>query len=96
MNYKLELLKRLFKKLGKEDKVDNKSKSIRLTTTISVHDLENKRRKSIEFLKQYGTLKYFMKVNVYDEENIQKGRLMLLNIAEDLKEYCRIKIAPAH
>jgi hypothetical protein len=37
-----------------------------------------------------------MKVNVYDEENIQKGRLMLLNIAEDLKEYCRIKIAPAH
>ena len=35
-----------------------------------------------------------MKVNVYDEENVQKGRLMLMNIAEDLKEYARIKVSP--
>lgn len=59
-----------------------------------MHDLENKRRKSIEFLKQVSTLKFFMKVNVYDPENVQKGRLMLLNIAEDLKEYAKIKVAP--
>ena len=35
-----------------------------------------------------------MKVNVYDSENIQKGRMMLLNMAEDLKEYCRISVQP--
>ena len=35
-----------------------------------------------------------MKVNVYDQENVQKGRMMLLNIAEDLKEDCRIVVAP--
>ena len=35
-----------------------------------------------------------MKVNVYDAENVQKGRLMLLNIAEDLKEYAKITVAP--
>lgn len=35
-----------------------------------------------------------MKVNVYDEENIQKGKLMLLNIAEDLKEYAKVIVSP--
>lgn len=47
MNYKKELLKRLFKKLGKEmDEKDLKSKTIRLATTISYHDLENKKRQA--------------------------------------------------
>ena len=71
-------------------------KAVHLTTTITVHDLENKKRKSIEFLKNYTTLKFFMKVNVYDDANIQKGRLMLLNIAEDLKEYARVKVSPGN
>ncbi len=31
-----------------------------------------------------------MRVNVYDPENIQKGRLILLNVAEDLKEHAKI------
>ena len=45
MNYKKELLKRLFKKLGKEnDEKDLKSKTIRLSTTISFHDLETRKR----------------------------------------------------
>ena len=35
-----------------------------------------------------------MKVNIYDDENIQKGRMMLLNIAEDLKSDCRIAVSP--
>jgi len=50
----MELLKKLFKKLGKssEDKDGaSKAKTIRLTTTIAMHDLENKKRKCIEFLK---------------------------------------------
>ena len=34
-----------------------------------------------------------MKVNIYDDENIQKGRMMLLNIAEDLKSDCRIAVS---
>lgn len=47
MNYKKELLKRLFKKLGKEmDQKDMKTKSIRLATTISFHDLENKKKQA--------------------------------------------------
>jgi translation initiation factor IF-3 len=71
MNYKKELLKRLFKKLGKDvAQKDQKAKAIRLTTTISVHDLENKNRKAIEQLKQYSILKFYMKVNIYDPENI--------------------------
>lgn len=45
MNYKKELLKRLFKKLGKQmDEKDMKKKNIRLATTISYHDLENKKK----------------------------------------------------
>lgn len=48
-----------------------------------------------EFLQQYTTLKFFMKVNVYDPANIQKGRLMLLNLAEDLKDLAKIKVSPS-
>jgi len=45
MNYKKELLKRLFKKLGKEQEdKDLKMKTMRLTTNISFHDLENRKR----------------------------------------------------
>ena len=46
MNYKKELLKRLFKKLGKDnlDQQEIKSKSIRLTTNISFHDLETRKK----------------------------------------------------
>ena len=36
-----------------------------------------------------------MKVNIYDPENVQKGRMMLLNIAEDLKEDCKMTVSPA-
>ena len=31
-----------------------------------------------------------MKVNIYDEDNIAKGKLILENLAEDLKEYSKI------
>jgi hypothetical protein len=37
-----------------------------------------------------------MKVNTFDDANIQKGRLMLLNIAEDLKEYAKVKVSPGN
>ena len=51
MNYKKELLKRLFKKLGKDMKdKDLKSKTIRLATSISFHDLEIKKRQAKQFL----------------------------------------------
>ena len=95
MLYKMELLKKLFKKLGKQhtEEKETKAKTIRLTTTIAVHDLENKKRKALEYLKQFSILKFYMKVNIYDEENVQKGRLMLMNIAEDLKEYATIKVS---
>jgi len=96
MNYKKELLKRLFKKLGKQvDEKDMKSKQIRLQTTASYHDIENKKRQALGFLKTHQILKFYMKVNIYDPENIQKGRMMLLNIAEDLKADCKMTVSPA-
>ncbi len=72
MLYKMELLKKLFKKLGKQhtEEKEQKSKTIRLTTTIAMHDLENKKRKAVEYLKTVQNLKFYMKVNIYDEENV--------------------------
>lgn len=90
-NYRSDLLKQLFGKLSKNKETDSKKsgvkskdtrqKAVHLNTTITVHDLENKKRKAKEFLKKEANLKFFMKVNVYDDANIQKGRIMLLNIA---------------
>jgi translation initiation factor IF-3 len=96
MNYKLQLIKRLFKKLGREQGVEDsgKASTLRLTTNISIHDLENKKQKAIDELKNNATMKLFMKVNIYDDENVQKGRLMLLNIAEDLKSYGKMSVSP--
>ena len=95
MDYKVELIKRVFKKLGKEIKGnDKKPKTIQMSSDILMHDLEFRKRRAIEFLKQTNTLKFFMKVNVYDPESIQKGRLILLNVAEDLKEHAKIKVHP--
>lgn len=65
-----------------------------MTTTIAMHDLENKKRKAVEYLKGHSSLKFYMKVNIYDDENVQKGRLMLMNISEDLKLYGKIKVSP--
>ena len=36
-----------------------------------------------------------MKVNVYDPENVNKGRMMLLNMAEDLKDDCKMTVSPS-
>lgn len=44
--------------------------------------------------KTHQIIKFYMKVNVYDPENVQKGKTMLLNIAEDLKEDAKMTISP--
>ena len=55
MNYKKELLKRLFKKLGKDsqDQQELKTKNVRLTTNISFHDLETRKRQAKGFFKDH-------------------------------------------
>lgn len=96
MNYRKELIKRLYQKLGKKvgESDGEKSKVIKITTQITVHDLENKKRQAIQFLKKSPILKIYIKVNQYDPENVQKGRLMLTNIAEELRSHSKIKVAP--
>lgn len=52
MDYKLELIKRVFKKLGREIKgSDKKPKTIQMSSDISMHDLEFRKRRAVEFLK---------------------------------------------
>lgn len=92
LNYRMELLKRLFQKLGKQmSEKEEKSKSFILQTQISLNDLNNKKRKAIEFLKKHSYVKFYMKVNVFDNENIKKGQEMLNAVAEDLKQYAKVK-----
>lgn len=111
MKYRNEVLKKLFEKLGRNFETDNKKgkkgevtvlsskvkpKSFRLSTSISVHDLEYKKQKAYDLLENTPRqiVKFYMKVNIYDDENVQKGRLMLLNIAEDLKDVCAVTVQP--
>jgi hypothetical protein len=39
-------------------------------------------------------LKFYIRVNKYDPENVQKGRIMLSNIGEELKSYAKITVSP--
>jgi len=98
MNYRKELVKRLFQKIGREAALKTEDpknrKTIQMTTMISVHDLENKKRQAIQFLKKYPSLNFNMRVNKYDPENVQKGKIMLMNIAEELKSYAKVKVSP--
>lgn len=41
-----------------------------MATTASYHDIENKKRQALGFLKTHQILKVYMKVNIYDPENI--------------------------
>ncbi len=81
MNYRKELVKRLFQKLGREATIRNddpsKRKTIQLTTMITVHDLENKKRQAIQFLKKYPLINFEMKVNKYDSDNVKKVYFLL-------------------
>mmetsp|Transcript_2058 Transcript_2058/g.3639 ORF Transcript_2058/g.3639 Transcript_2058/m.3639 type:complete len:223 (+) Transcript_2058:602-1270(+) len=45
-------------------------------------------------LKDIQIIKIYMKVNIYDPDNIQKGKLILLNLAEDLKSDCKMVVSP--
>ena len=52
MDYKVALVKRVFKKLGKDIKgSEKKPKTIQMSSDISMHDLEFRKRRAIEFLK---------------------------------------------
>ena len=97
MNYKKDLLKKLFQKLGTdivEGKTD-KSKSIVIATNISLNDLENKKKRVLEILKKSNKIKIYMKVNSYEKENIQKGKLLLMNLANDLNQSAKVSIEPS-
>jgi translation initiation factor IF-3 len=55
-NYRKDLMRKLFTKLGENKQKpattkENKVKAVHLKTTITVHDLENKKKKAVEFLK---------------------------------------------
>jgi hypothetical protein len=39
-------------------------------------------------------LKFYIRINKYDPENVQKGRIMLSNIGEELKSYAKITVSP--
>ena len=96
MNYKLELMKKVFEKIGSDlNEIDrSRPKTVLLSPAISIHDLESKKRRTINFLKKSKTCKFFMKVNIYDQDSISKGKLILLNIAEDLKMYAKVTQKP--
>lgn len=59
-----------------------------------MHDLENKKKQAQELLRKVSILRFEMKVNRYDPDNIQKGRMMLSNIADDLTSYAKVKVSP--
>ena len=47
MDYKVELVKRVFKKLGREVKGEGKPKTIQMSTDISMHDLEFRKNRAV-------------------------------------------------
>ncbi len=65
---------------------ESKTKTLKFSTKISQHDLENKKRQANKFLTKVDVVKFEVSVNPYDPQDVQKGRMILSNLAEELKE----------
>jgi len=96
MRYKVELVKRLMKKLGKTVESEKKEniKYMTLSQTIGENDYNNKRLKIKELLAHFSYIRIVIPCDIANNEAILKCNGILNTLSNDLSEFCRIKAGP--
>lgn len=89
-------MKKILAKLGKKGETvdDQKTKVINLSSNITSHDLENKKRQAIAILKKAQVLKIYLKLTSFDSTTLSRGKILLNNFASDLSQYASISVRP--
>lgn len=82
----------------KKQKVNNKPmKEIRLTPNIGVNDLDTKKKKLEQFLVESHKVKLVIRYKgreMYVANAKEKGEVLLLNIADEMLEKCKVEALP--
>jgi translation initiation factor IF-3 len=97
MKYRVELVKRLMKKLGRKiDKTDTKDnhKYIQLNIGMFDNDFNTKKERCREILRDTSFLRLVVPCNIDSNEQVLKATSMIRNIIDELSEISKVKINP--
>ena len=96
MKYKVELVKRLMKKLGKTVESEKKEnlKYMTLSLNISENDYNTKRTKMKELLAHFSYIRIVVPCDINNSENTLKGTTLLNTLSNDLSDFSKIKAGP--
>jgi len=96
MKYKVELVKRLMKKLGKTVESEKKEniKYMTLSQKISENDFYSKQTKIKELLAHFSYIRVVVPCDINNTEEVLKATSLLNTLSNDLSEFCKIKAGP--
>jgi len=96
MKYKVELVKRLLKKLGKTVESEKKEnlKYMTLSLNINENDFNNKESKIKELLAHFSYIRVVIPCDISNNEQVLKASSLLNSLSNDLSEFCKVKAGP--
>jgi len=96
MKYKVELVKRLMKKLGKTVEAEKKEnlKYMTITNNIAENDFLSKESKIKELLAHYSYIRVVIPCDIANAEQVLKATSLCSTLSNDLSEYCKVKAGP--
>lgn len=96
MKYKVELVKRLMKKLGKTVEAEKKEnlKYLTLSNNIAEADFLSKESKIKELLAHFSYLRVVIPCDIANNEQVLKATSLLSTLTNDLGEFCKVKAGP--
>lgn len=96
MKYKVELVKKVLKKLGKTVESEKKEtyKYFTLSMNISENDFNNKKEKIKELLAHFSYLRLIIPCDINNPEATLKSTSLLNTLSNDLSDFCKVKAGP--
>jgi hypothetical protein len=96
MKYKVELVKRLMKKLGKTVEAEKKEnlKYMTITNNIAENDFLSKESKIKELLAHYSYIRVVVPCDIANPEQVLKATSLCSTLSNDLSEFCKVKAGP--
>jgi translation initiation factor IF-3 len=97
MRYRIELVKRLMKKLGRNvDKSEKKDtfKYLQFNIGMSENDFNNKKERCVEILKDVSYIRVVVPCNIDSNEQVLKATSILKNLIDELSEVSKVRTNP--